>query len=131
MGTAAFTDEQAFVLLDRIYMKTKRLPTYAQCKQNGYVGGTGRFNAIRYDWACDRCVPMNAKAEQKIYVPPDLKAAAAAEKFTSARGLPMPEAERSPKKARPLTPPFDLMTPAQQAVQLYHNSWRRIREAGA
>jgi len=125
-----FNEQQTFDLIDRVWKLKGRVPGCDECRKAGYRGGTAHFNAARSDWARERKIQLRpSQREEPYYLPRDIDKEAEAVRL-SCGVLPKLEIERG-TKGRPLSTPYDQLSPSQQAVQLYRASWKRIREVGA
>lgn len=97
-------------LLDLLWARAGKLPSYRQCFNAGYGGGTRYFYAIRSRW-CDQ----NGIENKTLRVPVAKAATRGVLVSECAEATRKELIERRPHRAKPYVP-YDQLTPSQRAI---------------
>ncbi len=115
-----WTKDTLAELLDMLWSRTGKLPSYRQCFDAGYGGGTKYFYAIRSRW-CDQ----NGIENKTLRVPvvrTATRGMLVSECAEAAREAPI---ERRLYRAKPYIP-YDQLTTSQRAIADGYAAMRRL-----
>ncbi len=118
------SDDEFGAMLDTLYTAAGKVASYHAGRAHGYQGGCAVFMERRDKWAAERGIVIPSANNRKIMTRAIRGQAQDAKQNKGGRGIKSAETEKV--DGRPISRPYDQLTPSQRAISDGLAAMRRL-----